>query len=438
MPNFLFYTAPADGHFNPCRPIVKKLLSRGNKVGWITGKRYREKVERIGGTFFPWPDEIDPGDIALYDFWPELNRLTGIKQVKYYLKHIFLDTIPLLLDRLDKVLAQFPADMVIADNITFAPFIKTELGGPPSAMISLLPLSYPSIDTAPFGLGLLPHKGFMYRKRNQFLYIFFKYFLFREMGRYVNNIRTKLNLPPINYSIIEWAYQVPELVLQLTTPSFEYPRTALPDHIKFIGPVLLEPSSHVTLPPWWEDLLGDRKVILVNQGTVANNLDQLVEPVLKGLANEDVLIVAVPVKEGQLDVSAYPHVRAAPFIPFDQLLPHVDLMITNGGYGGTQLALAHGIPLIMSGATDDKMEVAARVEWSGAGINLRKLVPTPAEIRSSVQQIWADPSYIANAKRIQQDFLRYDASQLAAEHLESIVKRRNTSLSSEGWNRQSI
>ena len=71
-------------------------------------------------------------------------------------------------------------------------------------------------------------------------------------------------------------------------------------------------------------------------------------------------------KEGQLgELPA--NVHAEPFIPFGHLLPHVNVMVTNGGYGGTQFALAYGIPLVVAGETEDKMEVAARVEWASSG-----------------------------------------------------------------------
>ena len=97
------------------------------------------------------------------------------------------------------------------------------------------------------------------------------------------------------------------------------------------------------------------------------------------------MVAVVPREE---EVGALPaNVRAAPFIPFERLLPHVDVMVTNGGYGGTQATLAHGVPLVMAGNTDDKMEVAARVAWSGAGINLRTRRPSPAALRRAVQKV---------------------------------------------------
>ena len=101
-------------------------------------------------------------------------------------------------------------------------------------------------------------------------------------------------------------------------------------------------------------------------------------------------------------------------------------MVTNGGYGGTQLALAHGIPLVVAGNTDDKMEVAARVSWSGAGINLRKKRPSAAAVRAAVRKVLVDPAYRASAQHIAQDFARYDAPLRAADLLEELLNAEKT------------
>ena len=90
-------------------------------------------------------------------------------------------------------------------------------------------------------------------------------------------------------------------------------------------------------------------------------------------------------------------------IPFDALLPHVDVMVTNGGFGGVQLALAHGVPLVAAGRTEDKVEVAARVAHSGAGVDLRTQTPTAARIREAVSTVLAEPQYTLAARRIQRE-----------------------------------
>ena len=100
-------------------------------------------------------------------------------------------------------------------------------------------------------------------------------------------------------------------------------------------------------------------------------------------------------------------------------------MITNGGYGGVQNALSHGIPLILAGATEDKMEVSARVEFTKVGINLRRNYPTPEQIKSAVNKVFSNDIYKENAKRMQNEMAKFDAPQKAIELLESIVLDSN-------------
>ena len=83
------------------------------------------------------------------------------------------------------------------------------------------------------------------------------------------------------------------------------------------------------------------------------------------------------------------NVRLERFVPHDLLLPHVDVMVTNGGYGGVQQALANGVPLVVAGDSEDKPEVAARVQWSGTGVNLHTGRPSPAMVARAVRRVLA-------------------------------------------------
>jgi UDP:flavonoid glycosyltransferase YjiC (YdhE family) len=216
-------------------------------------------------------------------------------------------------------------------------------------------------------------------------------------------------------------FELPDLVLCLTTPAFEYPRSDLPENVHFVGPVFPRLDASFEPPHWWDDLSGSQPVILVNQGTEATDLEDLIQPTIRGLEDERMLLIAVPVREGQLgDLPG--NVRAEPFIPFDRLLPHVDVMVSNGGYGGTQMALAHGIPLVVAGETEDKMEVAARVEWTGTGVNLRKQRPSPDQVCRAVKEVLTEPRYRENAGAIQADFAKYEAPTQACEMLESLAQ----------------
>ena len=123
---------------------------------------------------------------------------------------------------------------------------------------------------------------------------------------------------------------------------------------------------------------------------------------LAGQPGEELLVVVStggrPVESLPADLPA--NVRAAGYLPYDRLLPLTDVLVTNGGYGGVHYALEHGVPLVVAGRTEDKVEVTARVAWSGVGIDLRTDAPSPKAISAAVRTVLADGRYRANADRV--------------------------------------
>lgn len=421
MAKFLMMTGPYAGHVMPCVPIARKLAQRGHEVVWVTGREYQKRVEAAGSRFHPLPTESDPNGMAVYEFYPELRKRKGLAQIRWWVKHVFLDAAFREIEVVDVVLRDFPADVLIGDSVTVSLYFRSQMRGPPAVEISVLPPYLPSCDTAPYGLGLLPGNSCLTRTRNRALNFLIQSVLLRDLTMHANRVRRRLGLPLLTRSLWESRAGMVASVLVLSTPAFEYPRNDLPGHFHFIGPILPEPNREFHPPRWWHDLSKPEPVILLNQGTIAMVLDDLVVPAVSMLKNQPVQIVAVPVRPGQLgELPANVHTDV--FIPFDHLLPHVDVMLTNGGYGGTQSALAYGVPLVVAGETEDKREVAARVEWSGAGINLRRQRPSPDAIRDAVREALDNPVYRQNAQRIQADFAKYDAPARAAELLEALAR----------------
>ena len=89
-------------------------------------------------------------------------------------------------------------------------------------------------------------------------------------------------------------------------------------------------------------------------------------------------------------------------------MPEIDLLITNGGYGTVNLAISHGIPVISAGLTEDKEEVSAHVQWSGAGIDLRANQATPEAIKYAVDEIFEQPRYRERANQLAREFASHD------------------------------
>jgi UDP:flavonoid glycosyltransferase YjiC (YdhE family) len=42
------------------------------------------------------------------------------------------------------------------------------------------------------------------------------------------------------------------------------------------------------------------------------------------------------------------------FIDFDFIMPRIDIYVTNGGYGGTLLAIEHALPMVVAGVNEGK------------------------------------------------------------------------------------
>lgn len=192
----------------------------------------------------------------------------------------------------------------------------------------------------------------------------------------------------------------PDLILAQGVPGLDCPHTDLPSRVHYVGRLSASrpPSAELTLPAWWPDVVEaratGRTVVHVTQGTLDVDPAYLLRPALAGLSNEEVLVFATtggaaPSTLGRLPANA----RAASFLPHDLLLPSVDVMITNGGWGGVLAAIEAGRPLIVAGDSLDKPDVARRVAWSGAGLDLRAGKPSPARIRAALAEIRAHPGY---------------------------------------------
>jgi MGT family glycosyltransferase len=425
MAKFLIATIPAVGHVNQAMPIARELVARGHEVWWYTSGSFQARVESTGSHFTPMRSGLDYSHPeSLPPEWiKQRDALKGIDQLKFYIKHGFVDSAVGQVAELTAILQDFPADAILADLFCLGAIWIHERGGSPWAGLNISVLTSNSQDTAPFGLALKPDVSLFGQLRNRSLNWIAERVLFGEVTAYTNRVRANVGLAPAKSSFFNTIS--PFLHLAGSIPEFEYPRRDLPPQVHFVGALIdVIDSTKFTPPDWWDDLKMDLPVVHVTQGTIAADSEQLIAPTLRALAQENVLVVATVIGKQIESISpaAIPaNSRIASFIPYTHLLPHVDLMITNGGFSGVQRALACGIPLISAGTTEDKAEMGARIEWTGVGIDLKTSTPTRSQIRSTVQKLLADRRYQQRAKDFQLEISQYDAPSIAATLLERLA-----------------
>ena len=339
-------------------------------------------------------------------------ELTGLARLRFDMENIFINPIPAQAAAVTELLAD-PADAVLTDSAFLGAIhllLRPRTHRPPVLACGVFPLSVSSRDTAPFGLGLPPSSTRVGRARNHLLNLLTQRLAFAGCQRKFQRVVGDLDLPAPEMFYLDALPQLADRFFQLTVPGFEYPRSDQPPSVVFAGPVLPALSATAPLPDWWGDLDG-HTVVHVTQGTIDNqDLSSLIGPDTSRAR-----------RRGRPDRGR--HRRTSDRI---NLLAHCPTMPgyrvhplrsppPAGGRDGHQRgirrsplrALAHGVPLVVAGASEDKPEVAARVRWSGTGINLRTGRPTQPAIRGAVRSVLHESSYRLRAAELRADMAQY-------------------------------
>lgn len=428
MSQFLVATYPSPGHVNPAAAVVAELTGRGHEVRWYTGRRFAEVVVESGARFCAMPDALDWHDLDFNSVFPRRAELKGLKQVQFDLTEIFIRPLRDHLPALKALLADEPADVFVAHTAFWGGGWLQEMGGPPNATLGDTCLAYPSRDAAPFGMGLAPLSGWVGHLRNRALHAISAATAFAPAMKAAREVRAGLGLPPLPMPGLELSLYSRYLHIQLCPRGFEYPRSDLPSHVHFVGAPVPPVPPKFDPPSWWPNLLKAKHVVLVTQGTVATDPADLLAPCLEGLTGRDVFLVATT---GGADPAVLgnppPNAVVERFVPYAALLPHVDVMVSNGGFGSVQLAIAHGVPMVVAGASEDKKEVTAHVGWSGIGINLRSNRPSPRAVAGAVQKVLNEPKFRERTLALQAQTADRKPAEAAADLLEELAIRSNDS-----------
>jgi MGT family glycosyltransferase len=385
------------------------LVDDGHETVLFTTEHYRDKVAATGARFVAFGADYDAHDLMRAN--PERERAStrGISGLKNDLRDIFIGPIAGQLAGISDILRGFAADVVVFDSMFLGALplgLARRTPSPGLVSIGVSPLAMTSRDSAPFGLALQPGSGAASRLRNAALNWTTEHIVLRDIGKLVRKRLAEIGAPPVPGSFVDLPPKVVDAYLQTTVVGFEYLRSDLPASVRFVGPILPPAPAGYDRPDWWGELASGRPVVHVTQGTLDNaDLGRLLLTTVRALAHDDVLVVATTggPDPAPLRPSLPPNARLERFIPHALLLPHVDVMVTNGGYGGVHHALAHGVPLVVAGDSEDKPEVAARVRWSGAGIDLRTGRPSPENVAAAVRRVLAQPRYATHARALQSE-----------------------------------
>ncbi len=407
MTRILAYTSPARGHLFPLTPILDELHRAGHAV---TVRTLASEVELMHDRGFA-AEAIAPAIEAIpHEDWQERKPQAALRRaVQTFCARAEHDA-----PDLQAAIAAEQPDLVIVDIQCWGAMAAAEAWGGPWAAFCPYPLPLPSRDAPPFGPGLPPARGPLGRARDRALRPLVFGTVERVIVSRLNEVRAGLGLGPINATTM---FTRPPLLLYMTAEPFEYPRRDWPPNVRLIGPCAWDPPA---TPPAWLDEI-ERPLVLVTTSSEFQDDGRLVRTALDALADEPVEVVAtLPAVDGSsLDVPA--NARVLPFVPHAALLDRAACAITHGGMGATQKAIARGVPVCAVPFGRDQLEVARRVEVSGAGTRLPASKLTATRLRNATRAAMACRP---GAERIAAAFAQAGGPVAAARAVEELATRR--------------
>lgn len=368
MARFLFVTWDGGGNLPPALGIAADVQRRGHLVRFLGHAQQRASIERGGFAFQPYAHARP---------WSSTAPARGVTQAHRILS-MFTDVGPGV-DLLDAVGAD-PPDAVVVDCMSLGALQAAEQAG---LRRVVLVHTYWAYLTQRWARGPIA------------LYA-------RAHGQRPNRL---------------WASA--EAVLVAADPSLDPAgRGDVPASIRHVG--VVQPTPH----PRARDTGNARPRVLVSLSTTFfPGQDKALQSILDALAELPVDGVVTTGDAVDSEGLQRPdNVEVHRFMPHEQVLPTVDLVIGHGGHSTTMRALSHDLPLVvlpMHPMLDQTMN-GRSVQQQGAAIVLRK-TSSPKAIRAAVTALLAPGPHQDAAARIGAQLRSRNGAAAAADVLDHML-----------------
>jgi UDP:flavonoid glycosyltransferase YjiC (YdhE family) len=380
----LFTSVPAPSHVDPLLHLGRALADRGHDVTMATGPQLIPKVEKAGirgvAAGLDWTEpEADRT-------FPELRDLHGPEWERWWVRNIFFDRAahPMAAD-VGALMDSEEFDVVVRMYIEFGGWAAATARGIPQVVFQL---------------------GQAWTD---------------EHLPIVNDLLTPVLGRVAPGQEVDTYAGYGDLLLLMHPDAYE-PWTPPTPWFRCEPPV----SRPVSPTPPRPDVLngaGDKPVVLVTFGTVFNRTPGVVELAVEAMADVDAeVVVTVGSTRDPAEFGTVPdHVHIRPFVPYADLLPHCDAVLTHGGFGTTMMALRHGLPLVVMPLGSDQPWHAANAERLGHGRNITFSEATAADVTAAVTAVLNDPSYRERARSFSDELDAMPTLDDAAARIEALV-----------------
>jgi UDP:flavonoid glycosyltransferase YjiC (YdhE family) len=414
MKRFLFAMVEGGGNVPPQLGAVRRLVARGHAVRVLGDRALAAEVAEAGAEFAPWQraphnNMRDRRHDRVRDWEPK----SPIAKMKRVAKEVLFGPAELYArDLLDEV-ERFSPDALAVDCLLFGAAIGAEKSGLPAAVLMHTICYLPLPGVPPYSFGLSRARGPLGRVRDRLLWRLFLHTFDKEGIPPLNGARAALGLPPIRH-VTDGLSRLSR-VLILTSASFDFVSTSLPDHVRYVGAPVDDPAWAGPAP------VGSEPLVLVALGSTFQNQAALTQRVIDACGQLPLrALVTLGDVFAPSDFRAPANVDVVGSAPHNAVLPRARITVAHGGHGTVIKSLAAGVPVLCVPLGRDQKDNGARVVDAGAGLTLSPGAST-ATICRTMRRLLDEPSFAEAARRMRDAIAAERAGDPLLRELEALA-----------------
>ncbi len=400
------------GHINAMVGLADATRARGHQVTFFLLGEPPESITTAGFEIVSLGGAVFPPDQYRVEF-QRLGSLQGRAALKQTLS-IGARAADAILEVGPTVVRAAGVTALLVDQASFPGGTVADQLGLPFATVCNAILLHPDPDAPPYVTHWQPRDAGWARIRNRIAWAGLNR-LYTPILTRIQNRRRQLGLSIPSDIAQVWS---DKLQISQQPEGFEFPRRALPPHVRFVGPLQLS-VGYQSVPFPWERLDG-RPLIYASLGTLQNRIAGMFRVIAEACNGLDAQLVISTGKgvtpEALGELPGNPVVVS--YAPQMDLLLRSTIAVTHAGLNTVLEALSIGLPMVTVPVTNDQPGIAARVAWVGAGevIALKHL--TAQRLRAAVARVRSDSSYRTAAERVRNSIQAGGGAPRAAELIE--------------------
>lgn len=369
MGTCVYFSSPAFGNINPSLPLIREIVSRGDRVIYYAIDHFKEMIEAAGAEYKSYGSRY-PQNV----YFTKKQSAYSFREFLYGLAVNMLETYQLVREDLLESLAALNIDYIIHDSYSYlGKKIAAQLGKP---CICLIP------NYAIHGKSMLTSAEKILR------YVFLNEVSSVEVLNNWSNKCEKLLERRFHEGVIDlldFTLCEEKCNLICSIPELNMFCDDFDATYHFIGSTIGEGQ----LPKQ------ERRTIYISLGTVLNEEYEFYMQCIQALGS---LNYEIEIAIGHnLDIADFgavpPNVHLYPYAPQIEILKRSSLFITHGGYNSFNEAVYFGVPMLLWPKGNEQFITAETAEKLKIGKVIREKELTAEYLKKNVEEMLFDKSY---------------------------------------------